>query len=606
MVSINSSVSYRRLTPPGAIHTTFRIFDACGDQLSARAWGTCLELIILDMLYANEMRYQSVKSSSPASEDKLRRDWNETAIVLLSAVSRLFEQFSETVISMNNFQKPWQTFLQCLLRFLGRGSLNVDASIFATLTSILSKIENIERVGIPSIDMAWNLWVNNLPSIGESPLSNGDNQPALMAYLQCLREIYRLTERTLQLEQVKMILEQFRLCVTGSNMANYSSDLDALTALQTEVLKCVKIIRTDIPGAPSETIDLLAFFVALAYEAHTEISDKQRPTYVALSKTAMDVLSRSILTHNSSHSIYASGAVNRALRAYAVLVKMKYRWSLEGKDPPTWRKATTSARSVLEGCIPVIRKIHPEKVDVSAFWEEVVQLIDGIIDANCDLCPTSSNISDDQDFDAQEFTRIRDLITPAIGSANIHDRIRRKYTESIFTKSIIHEPHPDDLPRRGQEPLESLQSTHIGRVQRLPPSPRAELSYILLNELFSLVAVTGSSPERVKLAQAAAPFVILRAGITLKAYILDQPLRGLRPQPLTQKRELLYILKKLAELDSEPKAIPDAPGVVSAHKKHLHRLYPLVTGAVGLASRDEEVLAALERVLEVVGEGFGV
>ena len=558
------------------------------------------------MLYANEMRYESVKSFSPPNQDKPRRDWNETAIVLLSAVAKLFEQFSETILAMNDFQKPWQTLLQCLLRFLSRGSLDVEAASFATLTAMLSKIDRIERVGIPAVDMAWNLWVDNLPLSEESPPSNGDNQPALMAYLQCLREIYRLIERTLELDQVKTILGQLRICVTGSNITNYSSDVDSLTALQTEVLKCVKMIRTDLPGVPSESTHLLAVFVALAYEDHTESSDRKRPTYVALSKTAMETLSKFILTHKSDHSIYASGAVDKAISAYTMPVKLKYRWSLEGRDPPTWRKATISARSVLEGCIPVIRKIHPDKVDVSAFWEKVVQLIDSIVDANCDLCPTPSSISDDQDFDAQAFTKIRDLITPAIGSANIHDRIRRKYTESIFTRSIIHEPHPDDLPRHGQEPLENLRSTHIGRVQRLPPSPRARLSYILLDELFNLVAVTSSSPERIKLAQAAAPFLILRAGITLKAYILDQPLRGLRPQPLTQRRELLYLLKKLAELNSEPKAIPDAPGVVSAHKKHLHRLYPLVTGAVGVAARDEEVLAALERVLEVVGEGFGV
>lgn len=558
------------------------------------------------MLYANERSYQSVKSSPPPNHEKSRRGWDETAIVLLGAVAKLFEQFSETIIVVDNFQKPWQTLLQCLLRFLGRESLDVDASSFATLSAILSKIDNVERLGGPSIDMAWNLWLENLPSSEGSPLSNDDNQPALIAYLQCLRNIYCLIERNLQLEQAKMILGQLRSCVTGSTITSYSSDVDVLTTLQTEVLQCVKMIRTDLPGVPSETIQVLAFFVALAYEDPAELSDRRRPSYVALSKTAMDVLSKSILTHNSSHSIYASGAVNKALSAYAVPVRLKYRWSLEGKGPPTWRKATTSAQRVLEGCIPVMRKIQPDKLDVSAFWDKVVELVDGIIDANCDLCPSPSNISDDQDFDAQAFTKIRDLITPAIGSSNIHDRIRRKYTQSLFNKSIIHEPHPDDLPRPGQEPLSNLQSTHIGRVQRLPPSPRTKLSYILLDELFNLVAVTSSSPERVKLAQAAAPFLILRAGITLKAYILDQPLRGLRPQPLTQRRELLYMLKKLAELDSEPKAIPDAPGVVSEHKKHLHRLYPLVTRAVGVAARDEEVLEGLERVLGVVGEGFGV
>ncbi len=139
------------------------------------------------------------------------------------------------------------------------------------------------------------------------------------------------------------------------------------------------------------------------------------------------------------------------------------------------------------------------------------------------------------------------------------------------------------------------------------------MSYVLIDELFSLVAVYHHHPdrhdhavERIKIAQAAAPFLILRAAVVLKAYIADQPLRGLMPQPMSQKRELIYMLRKLVELESEPRAIPDTEGVRSDYKKHLHRLFPLVTRAVGVAWRDESVLRELQRVLEVVGKEFGV
>ena len=139
------------------------------------------------------------------------------------------------------------------------------------------------------------------------------------------------------------------------------------------------------------------------------------------------------------------------------------------------------------------------------------------------------------------------------------------------------------------------------------------MSYILIDELFNLVTVHhhhsdrhDHAVERIRLAQAAAPFLILRAAVVLKAYIADQPLRGLMPQPVSQKRELIYIVRKLVELESEPRAIPDAAGVRSEYKKHLHRLFPLVTRAVGVAWRDESVLRELQKVLEVVGEGFGV
>ena len=62
------------------------------------------------------------------------------------------------------------------------------------------------------------------------------------------------------------------------------------------------------------------------------------------------------------------------------------------------------------------------------------------------------------------------------------------------------------------------------------------------------------------------------------------------------------------ELDSEPRAIPNMPGVRSVYKRHLHHLYPLVVQAVRVAGRrvggDEGVLAALREVLEEVGREF--
>jgi len=78
------------------------------------------------------------------------------------------------------------------------------------------------------------------------------------------------------------------------------------------------------------------------------------------------------------------------------------------------------------------------------------------------------------------------------------------------------------------------------------------------------------------------------------------------PQPLSQRRELLYILQALVKLRCEPEAIPDAPGVESEGKKHLHRLYPLMAKAVRAAARDMEVLELVGRALDEVGAEFGV
>jgi hypothetical protein len=78
------------------------------------------------------------------------------------------------------------------------------------------------------------------------------------------------------------------------------------------------------------------------------------------------------------------------------------------------------------------------------------------------------------------------------------------------------------------------------------------------------------------------------------------------PQPLSQRKELLYIIRKLIDLDSEPRSIPDAEGVSSDHKKHLHRLFPLLARAVAIGKGDQELLECLSKALDVVGGEFGI
>lgn len=78
------------------------------------------------------------------------------------------------------------------------------------------------------------------------------------------------------------------------------------------------------------------------------------------------------------------------------------------------------------------------------------------------------------------------------------------------------------------------------------------------------------------------------------------------PQPSSQRRELLYIIQKLLSLECEARAIPDAPGAISEHRKHLHRVLPLVSKAIKVAYRDEKVLGELSRMVALVSEEMGV
>ena len=591
----------------GSLHTLFRIFDASSDQLPAGAVEVCFNIILVKLLESNELQRQASETSLESEPSKeLTDSWNETAVLEIDGLSGLFTHWVETYKNDSSLATMFREFFGQMRSCLQRQSLTISSAVFNGASKILAEVESLESQWRLLLVEAWKLWKEGNPAghFDDSKRKNG-NQDALMAYLNCLGQLLRLIGQSLQLDQTETIMLQLRACVVESSAAAYSPDVDRMTPLQGLVLEILRSIPTNNQELIPELGGSIDGFVTLAYE-HKDQSSGSTQTYIALSKSAMDLLESFIAKHVSRPDVEAKALVTDACSALAVPLHLKYRWQTGGKGLPPWQKATLTALKILEISTRIIHSSQAGKESASSFWDVVVRVGDGIMTADCNASINMKQISEDQIFDIDAFRRYQKLVIPALGSTSIADIVRRKYAESIFTNSMIHEPHPDDLARPDQELLGGLRSTHIGRVQGLPPSLRSELSYLLLDELFELVAVHDGSFERVRLAQAAAPYLILRTGLTLKAYIMDQPLRGRMPQPWSQKKEMLHILRKLIDLDSEPKAIPATARVSSEHKKHLHRLYPLVTQALKAAWRDEEMTNALREVLDAVGDDFGL
>lgn len=210
--------------------------------------------------------------------------------------------------------------------------------------------------------------------------------------------------------------------------------------------------------------------------------------------------------------------------------------------------------------------------------------------------------------------------------------------------------------------LAALYKPRNGRTIDPRPTLRREMSYVCLDELFDIVSLhdpnaagpeitlqpptprfpppggsaagpldplkspvpdttgTGGTQEsrkagavkepshdlHVRLARTAAPYLILRCALTLRAYVADQPLRGRMPQPLSQRQELGRILRCLIELQSEPEAIRGFSQITSERGRHLYSLYPLLVKAAMVNPGDDKVIGLVTASLDAVGRELGL
>ena len=585
-----------------ALHTMFRILVAHGDRVPRNGWTPSVRTIIVQTISENERAYQELQKTPDFDQAESWTSWDTTASLIVDGIARLFEQYISAMLLEPHFEDLWIEIVQQLKVLLDRRALDLGTAVFKALSKVLSEVAQEKLPFTSCTDAVWELWLDYKPiqALGEPNKVKKDNQHLLLAYLDCMKDLYALRSKDVELELIRLIMERLRYCTLAVNLSAYIRDVDSMTAVQSQVLSSIDMLRSNVPGSQAEVLKCTSFLISLAYDQHAKARNHTGPTYVALSKSAMDLLMEHISKDWRTEDVYSSGAMTSAVHALGTPMKLRYQWSIEGKGEITWKRATANMVTLLQKVAAAALQFQQQGVLDPAFWSEVLSTCSAIMAADLSSCDVTSRIAADQDFDIQALQQLKLSLHLALGSNSQTDNLRSKYVESLFQNSIIHEPHPQDLPQPGKPFLDCLQSKHIGRVKTLPPTRRSKMSYVLLDWLIELVSQKDSSLGDIRLAEAAAPYLTLRVGIALKAYILDHPLRGLMPQPASQRRELLYLLKRMVELESEPMAFPNDGRGISRHKKHLHGIYPLVTKALKVAFRDERIQEALVTVIETI------
>lgn len=634
-----------------------RIISAYGESLSPEAWLIAIRSVIFKLLGSIESELQAVSGFSAGNKE--RDDWKDTAIVVVQGVSGLFTSYLGVLTAHQTFTTVWGDLVKHFASILDFQILDVNAAVFTAVRDILNRCNEGQRhrFSKDTIDLAWDLWSRGTPIPPDGkPDNSGDNQKCLVVWVETLLELYQLIEEDLDVERVRRMLILLREAMQQATPGTYSSDVDSVTALQGRILEVLRIVRTDLTGVPSAMITQVAEFVSLAFTREsTPQTSTQKRTYVAMSKESMSILEALIIRNATELDIYTSEAFAMALSALAKPIVLKYGFPLVTKSTQPWREATACLLAILEAALPHVRAIDMPRATFQNIWHIIVTVANGIVSAECDNAPSARDVLEDQDFDISSFQKLRELIIPSLGAESIPDKTRKLYAEGLFRTSIIHAPAPAEASiiygNSGGDAigLSDLFKQRRGRTIDPLPTKRSKMSYVCLDELFSLVAVhdeasaapmilvqpptprfprepltlppaAGSEGEaeprsietadglHIRLARTAAPYLILRCALTMRSYIADQPLRGRMPQPLSQRTELTRLLRLLVDLRSEPDAIPNTPNVDSEARKHLLRLYPLLVGAVGVAgsSGDEKVSGIIGEALDVVGQELGV
>lgn len=616
-----------------AVHTLLRIFDAYGQQLSPKAWRLCLNRVLFQMIDNVEAELKVVKDERKTNTGELK-PWIETTVVMIKGSSELITTFFDSIVRDEEFDRSWERLLSYFQTLIGLGFLEFSEAVFSSLSNILLRVQSPKDFSKRALESTWVLWNDGHPARNEELLDlDCPNQESALAYLRTFEQLYRLYNSDLTQERIAGTLEHMKLLAWNSVSPRYSPDIDRPSNLQSLIIACTRTICLDKEDSQPDILLCLSDYIDSALSKWTPGSDSRRPTFVAFSKSAIDLLDWYIADFGIKKDVFLNGSLATALKHLSNPIARKYEWQGEDREPRLWQKAATASLDILQVAIPYVEKRYEEsnEGEISRFWEYVVDIVHGIVSVRGYRIQELSmaEILADESFDIAAFHRLKSLVIPSLGAPVIKDDIRRSFACALFHSSFIYAPQRFDLPDTtslANDPLKGLYDVRPGRTFDPFPTTRSKIAYVLLDAMFELTAAprsrdnntNTSKPEpRIFLARSISPYLILRCAVSLRSYIADQPLRGLMPQPTPARKVLLHILRGMVQLRSEPSAIPEPPVVRSVAaslvqsgqddhhlKKHLEWIYPLVVKAVQVAGKekdDGEVLRVLGEVLQEVG-----
>ncbi|CAZ81148.1 unnamed protein product [Tuber melanosporum] len=597
----------------GSVQTLFRIFDTYGHQLGPQAWSSCLKIVVFKMM---NIAPSDEESDVPKVRAAERKQWDDTINLVLNGIGTLYSNYFEVFVKQSEFRSTWNAFTRYLEALLERRSFEVNTTVFMVLKHVLEKVDRPDNLDQSSTDDVWKMWSGQGVKLveGNTEVSRAGIQETLLAYVDSFKPLYRLLEPIVNADMVEKTLILLWECITFPDAPAYFQDIDILTPLQAAILEVTQMIRTDIPGIPSLVLKQVADFSTIAYRPpHTSQSTKVRiPTYIALATQSMKILETVSFRHVENSEIYTTGSLSSVLSALKLPISLKYDFTgaalpATAKRPSQWIPATKVVLSIITKALPAISKLDIGEVHQKEVWKLIVEIIGSVVSANTTNIDEATLISDET-FDISSFEEFRGLIIPPLGHAIVPDEVVQAYVKSIFKSSILYDIVELEHPTSMDVSLSSLSIRKHGKTSELELVRRSRMSYACLDELFALAAANDSdSKELQRLTAAVAPYLVLRAGRVLQRYISDQPLRGRMPQPVCQRKEMIYVLKCLVNLESRVKTVStDSGHIPLSGKRHTSRLFPLLSQCVAAAQGDQEVLGWLAKVMDEIGGALGV
>jgi len=603
LLRLQSALRYGHLEVRKAgLQTICSIFRSTGIRLTTSSWDLILRSVLFP-IQANDVALYLDDSIDGSHQVKEAVPDETLSAAIIQGISDIMAQHLGAIQRVSGLASVWEGFLGRLESYLDAESDNINAAVYTALSKVLSGLNSETKVWAGPMHRTLALWLKRNPSTFDGSNHKSDEK-ALISYIEAGKELHRLTNQTASISQTRSFLENLYNTVRKADGPGYGADVNTLSPLQDRTLQLMRSIRSE---NPSTLIVVAAKLSSLARETAKQSGDRKGPTFVALASHAISWLRDLVLESLQHEDVIESGVLVRVLESLSLVIQPKYSFRLVPNDEPLWQRASAAA---VELCGPILERYDEYGADHEmsiSVLGKFVQIIEAVIGATgIELVTNDTEILDGETADLLSLRSLTNIIRPRLAQRSVPHGVLVSYTRGLFEASIV---HPSKLSYSAESPLIGVAEIPRGRVKPVPFSKREKICYECFTELIRLSRSSAGVHLANALAQTAIPFLILRLSIPIRTYVADQPLRGRRPQPLSELEELLFCIEAIRKLQLKLLPVPGDASAddVTTDRIYMVNLYPLLIKAASTAadkwSGAEEVLHPLQSLLQSMSPG---
>nr|CAB3263902.1 protein MON2 homolog [Phallusia mammillata] len=550
--------------------TLFSTISAHWSTLSEQTWKELIWQVLFPLM--DEVQKQCIIAprdrNKPAetnilmhhSRDTEEKQWQETSVLTLAGIARVFKTKRDVLVAMDDFESAWSRVLDYIYNAAISSNPEVSRSALCSFEEILNPSENCEIAGNSTASRkAWEIWCNigKKVTIPPPPGQLAPDEMLSQAYLTSYTQLFPTLHKNLQENFTTSDFKQLSQILHGSVCIPVRSDSTAfvmptsteiLTPLQMAVVNAVDLVQKNVSPQSEITMypavfDFLLSIVEFAsnpptygdIKNHTGPPDKAKYVcinYIAFAEYCMRVVVDLYQITACHKGVIRHAILTLIVKTLRVPIKRKH----SSKSSSTWQLAVNAFMKVLQAGMPVARQ-HSQASMFDSLWDEVSGCMEDFLFPVTPL-PTTLSAEDHKKheaFDILLIELIRNEILPY---------------SSAFPKNFL--SRIVAMLNKGSIPL----STRDIDINVGTDRDRDELSKQCFSTLFQfsmLPAANGnpSSSEEEKMAEineVTVTSLVQRCRSALTQYISSDRLKTHYPMSEAQLSEVMFALKAVDAL----------------------------------------------------------